>query len=105
MAKKDEVKQSEEVKEEVRIEVIEVKEIEHEGKKFNAYKTVAKNGKKLDLRFVRGCNNIPTEPCTIVVKSENANVDTTRRFPILWVKDVEAIEETVHKTNIADYFD
>ena len=92
---------------ELKFKIIEVKEVSipERGLKFNAYKTVGKGGRKMDVRFVRGCTNVPTEPCTIVVNAEDCNVDTTRQFPVLWVKQVLRIEETVRKNNVADFFD
>lgn len=89
-----------------KFKIIEVNEITtKDGKKFKAYKTIGKGGRKMDVRFVRDCNNVPTEPCVIVVNDENCNVDTTRQYPILWVKDVVRIEDFEHKNNTSDYFD
>ena len=86
--------------------IIEVKEItSNNGNKFLAFKTLGKGGRKLDVRFVRDCKNIPTEPCVIHVKPENCNVDTTRQYPILWVKNVESITEFERKNNVDEYFD
>lgn len=90
---------------EVKFSVCEVKEIESNGKKFKAFKVLAKNGRKLDCRFVQGCHNIPEIPCTIVVNEEDCNVDTSRLYPILWVKDVVRLEERQRKSNLANYFD
>lgn len=90
----------------IKIKVIEVNDItSKDGKKFKAYKTVGKGGRKMDLRFVNGCQNIPTEPCFINVQNENANVDTSRQFPIVWVKEVESIEPFKRESNIAEYFE
>ena len=89
----------------IRFKIIEVKEITtKDGKKFKAYKTVGKGGRKLDVRFVQGCRNVPTETCTIVVNRANANVDKTRLYPILWVKDIEAIEANERKNNLEEFF-
>ena len=86
--------------------IIDVKEITtRDGKKFKAFKTIGKAGRKMDCRFVQGCKNVPTEPCIIVVEEENANVDTTRVYPILWIKDVIRIEPVQRKNNISDFFD
>lgn len=87
--------------------IIEVKEVNIPDRnlKFNAYKTVGKGGRKMDVRFVRGCTNVPTEACTIVVDENECNVDTSRRFPILWVKNVLRIEATEHRNNVSDFFD
>ena len=90
----------------VKFKIIEVKEITtKDGQKFNAYKTIGKGGRKMDVRFVRTAKNIPTEPCVIVVDEANANVDNTRQYPILWIKDVEAIEEFERKNTLGEYFD
>lgn len=91
---------------ELKFKIIEVKELStKDGRKFNAYKTIGKGNKKIDCRFVRGCANIPSEPCVIVVDEEDANVDTTKQYPILWVKNVVRIETFERKSNIASYFD
>lgn len=89
-----------------KFKIIEVNEITtKDGKKFKAYKTIGKGGRKMDVRFVRDCNNVPTEPCVVVVNEENCNVDTTRQYPILWIKNVERIEGFERKNNMSDYFD
>lgn len=85
--------------------IIEVNEINANGKKFNAYKTIAKNGKKMDVRFTRACKNVPTEPCIVIVSDENCNVDTNRQYPVLWIKDVESTRPFEKKNNVADFFD
>ena len=91
-----------------KIRVIEVKEITTtDGKKFTAYKTIGKGGRKMDLRFSRDCatDTLPKEPCYIIVADDKANVDTTRIYPILWVKEVLAIEPIKRESNLAEYFD
>lgn len=91
---------------EVKFKIIEVKEITtKDGKKFDAYKTIGKGGRKMDVRFVRTAKNLPTQPCVIVVNEEDANVDTTRQYPILWIKDVIRIEDFERKNNVGDFFD
>ena len=89
---------------EIKIRVIEVKEITAKnGNKFNAYKTVDKRGKKLDLRFTRDVTLLPKKPCTIIVPEDKCNVSTNREYPVLWVQEVLRIEETQRKTNVSDY--
>ena len=89
-----------------KFKIIEVNEITtKDSKKFKAYKTIGKGGRKMDVRFVHDCNNVPTEPCVVVVNEENCNVDTTRQYPILWIKSVERIEGFERKNNTSDYFD
>lgn len=89
-----------------KFKIIEVSEITtKDGKKFNAYKTLANGGRKMDVRFVRNCKNIPTESCVIVCEEDQCNVDTTRQYPILWIKDVVRIEAFERKNNVSEYFD
>lgn len=91
---------------ETKFKIIEVKEITtKDGKKFKAYKTIGKGGRKLDVRFVMSCSNVPTEPCTIVCDEDDCNVDTTRQYPILWVKDVKRLEAFERKNNLSEFFD
>lgn len=69
-----------------------VKEFEtKEGKKFNAFKAVQKNGKLIDLKFQRVVKNLPEQNCIIKVLPENINLDKTRQFPALWCKKIEEI--------------
>ena len=58
----------------------------------------------MDVRFVRDCANIPTEPCVIVCDESQCNVDTTRRYPILWVKNVIRCEPFERKNNLNEFF-
>lgn len=89
-----------------KFKIIEVNDITtKDGKKFKAYKTTGKGGRKMDVRFVRDCNNVPTEPCVVVVNEENCNVDISHQYPILWIKNVERIEGFERKNNMSDYFD
>ena len=91
---------------ECKFKIIEVNEITAKnGNKFKAYKTIGKGGKKLDVRFVKDCANIPLEPCVIVVDDNDCNVDTTRQYPILWVKNIIRIEDFARKNNVAEFFD
>lgn len=89
---------------EIKIRVIEVKEVTTKnGNKFNAYKTVDKRGKKLDLRFTKEVTLLPKMPCTIIVDDDKCNVSTNREYPILWVQEVKRIEESQRKSNVSDY--
>lgn len=88
-----------------KFKIIEINDITTtDGKKFKAYKTLANGGRKMDVRFVRECKNVPTENCVIVCDENDCNVDTTRRYPILWVKNVLRIEPFERKNNLNDFF-
>ena len=88
---------------EVKIKIIEVKEINYDGKKFLAYKTVAKNGKKMVVRFTQECSIKPKEACYVICDDMNCNVDTSRQYPVLWIKDVIRTEPFVRQTNVYDF--
>ena len=94
-----------------KIKVIEVNDITaNNGNKFTAYKTVNKDRRKMDLRFTKDCVSncsqfIPKEPCYIFVPSNMANVDQTRQYPVLWVKEVSGIEPFERTSNLDEWFD
>lgn len=89
----------------INIKIIEVKEITTKtGQKFNAYKTVDKRGKKMDVRFTRDVTNPPTAPCTLIVEDTKCNVATNRQYPILWIQAIKGIAEATYRSNVSDYF-
>ena len=90
---------------EIRIDVI-VRKLERKDGtgSFLTYKGFTKRG-KLDLKFTKECENIPTEKCTIYCLPENVNVNTQARFPVIWVKKIERIAELEFSNKVADYFD
>lgn len=63
-----------------------------EGKEFDYYKLVDKNGKFTDLRFTRKVVNRPTEDSILKVKVDNINYDKNRLYPCYWVKQIEEIK-------------
>ena len=85
--------------------IIEVNDITtKDGKKFKGYKTIDKNGRKMDVRFTRECQNIPAEPCIICVEDNDCNVDTNRQYPVLWIKNVVSTREFTRRNTVADFF-
>lgn len=93
----------------MKIKIIEVKEMQSATtkQKFMTYKTVDKNGRKMDLKFRKEVNTKDiTGPCTLVIEdAENVNVDTTKQYPCVWVRGFDSIEETERKSNVGDFFD
>ena len=86
------------------IEIVRVKEVKYNNTAFLAFQAVDKNGKLIDVKFVKGCQNVPTEHCIIVVRTDNMNVDTHRRYPCLWVKNVEQIKPVVYNNSSLDEY-
>lgn len=77
-------------KREIRI-IAEERETNDGSRKFMTFKAVLKDGSLMDCRFTRACKNAPEKSCTIVVLSDNANVDKNKLYPVLWIKAVEDI--------------
>ena len=75
-----------------------------DGRKFKTYKTVSKHGDLMDLKFVRTCLTIPEEPCVLIVKRADANVDTRKQYPVVWIKDVVEIRPLEKKESNIDEF-
>ena len=89
----------------IEIQVVKVNDVVMDnGRSFKAYRVVTKNGKFMDCKFRKDCKNIPTEPCIIVVDEENANVDTSGRYPVLWVKEVIETKPFVRQSNLRTFF-
>ena len=94
---------------EVKIEVVEVKDVKLEGgRSFKAYKTIPSGGKykgaKVDLKFVQGAENIPQDRCYIYVDSDQYNLSERGRYPVYWVKTVKRIEPFKAKESDKDDF-
>lgn len=80
-----------EIKTTKRLEIVVTERQTADGRKFNAYHTFSKNGRRTDVKFRQDVQNKPTEHCFIEVLPENMNLNTSGRFPVLWVKAVEEI--------------
>ena len=93
--------------------VVEEKTTKREGKevKFNTYKTFSKNGRKMDVKFRQEVKNLPKEHSIAIIAVDDMNIDTTGRFPVVWVKAVQGYEsiETARKENnkkkVDEFFD
>jgi len=94
---------------EVKIEVVEVRDVKLEGgRSFKSYKTIPSGGKykgvKVDLKFVQGAENVPQERCYIYVDSDQYNLSERGRYPVYWVKTVKRIEPFKARTDAMDDF-
>lgn len=75
-----------------------------DGTSFIAYKGLTKKG-WYDLKFRKEVEEVPEMSCYIYVKKENVNVNRTQKFPVIWVKAIEKIEELKFEQKVEDYFD
>lgn len=72
------------------------------GNKFYAYKTVAKNGRFMTVKFRKEVKDAPQKEGTYWLKvlPENVSVDTNRQYPVLWVHAIEEIGDYVKTSNV-----
>lgn len=81
------------------------------GKKFKTYHTFSKNGRKTDVKFKSTVTNAPVKNCFIVVNDDEINLNTTGKYPVLWVSNILEIttedkESAVkNRKKLAEYFD
>lgn len=77
-----------------------------DGKKFNTYRAVQKDGKLIDCKFRKDVVSLPTEDCIIVVNVNNMNISYAKEYPALWVAQIEEIKplEKLSKTDLNDLF-
>ena len=76
-----------------RIEILVEEKKTAEGKRFNTFKAFTKNGRKIDVKFRKEVKNLPEGNCYAVIGVDNMNVDKSKRFPVLWVSQVESYED------------
>lgn len=76
----------------IRITVLVDQKKTKEGRTFNVYKAVTKNGALVDLKFRAAVKELPTEKSIIVVNPDNINEARNTAYPVWWVSAVEAIE-------------
>lgn len=62
-----------------------------DGRKFKVYKTVTKNGRKIDCKFRKEVTNVPSENSIISVYVNNMNMQKNSEFPVLWVSQIEEV--------------
>lgn len=70
-----------------------------DGRKFKTYKTVTKNGRKIDCKFRKEVTNVPAENSIISVYVSNMNMQKNSEFPVLWVSQIESIEPMAAKVD------
>ena len=63
-----------------------------EGRTFNTYKALTKNGALVDIKFKKEVKQLPTEKSIITVNPDNINEARNTAYPVWWVSEVESIE-------------
>lgn len=74
-----------------RLEIVVTERQTTDGRKFNTFHTFSKNGRRTDVKFRNDVKPVPTEHCFIEVLPENMNLNTSGRYPVVWIKAIENI--------------
>lgn len=84
------------------------KEIEHDGKKFWGYKAETSNGNLIRCSFTQSINVAPPKSSIFIMvlnsESKKNNVSHAKRYPVLWVSEVERYEEYETLDNTLDEY-
>lgn len=85
------------------------KEIEHDGRKFWVYKAETANGNLIRCSFTQKVNIQPPKESVFVMildsECTHNNVSHAKRYPVLWVSEVERYEEYAQTNDsIDEYF-
>ena len=74
--------------------------------KFRVFKALTKQG-KIDLRFTKDVDDKskPTKTCYLFVKPEHVNVNQKFEFAVMWIDEIDHLEDIEFKQNINDYLD
>lgn len=74
--------------------------------KFNVYKALTKQG-KIDLKFRKEvpAEKLPKHTCYLFAKETDISVNQKYEYPVMWIADVDHLEEIEFNQNIKDYLD
>lgn len=76
------------------------------GEDFNVYKALTKQG-KIDLKFTKDVDKekLPTHTCFLKVKKSHVNINQKFEYPVMWVSEIDSLEEIQFTQNVDDYLD
>ena len=74
-----------------------------DGRAFDAYETIGKNGVRINVKFRKEVKNVPSEDCYIIVPIEKINYAKNTIYPTIWVHEISKVipledEKQVDKT-------
>lgn len=81
-----------------------------EGRVFNVYQAVTKNGRLIDCKFRKEVTELPTTTSLVTCFESDMNVQRNTEYPCLWIKAVQAIQPVAasdqeHNSGaLTDYF-
>ena len=59
-----------------------------DGRTFNAYETIGKNGTRINIKFRKEVKNLPSEDSYIIVPVEKMNYAKNTIYPTIWVHEI-----------------
>lgn len=59
-----------------------------DGRTFDAYETVGKNGVRINVKFRKEVKNLPLDDSYIIVPIEKVNYARNTIYPTIWVQEV-----------------
>ena len=62
-----------------------------DGRKFDAYETIGKNGVRVTVKFRKEVKNLPTENSYILVPIGKMNLATNTIYPTIWIHEVTSV--------------
>ena len=65
-----------------------------DGRTFNAYETIGKNGTRINVKFRKEVKNVPTEDSYIIVPIEKMNYAKNTIYPTIWVHEITSVIPT-----------
>lgn len=88
----------------LKIEVIVKAMTTKDGRSFNTYKGVQKDGKLIDLKFRK---EVKAPDCNgyIYCEKEQVNLVKNVKFPVVWVRKIEKFEPKTVEAQQVDIFD
>lgn len=82
-----------------------------DGRTFNTFKTFSKNGRAIEVKFRKEVKNIPEKDCFIIVPADDAHLNTSGEYPVMWVKsisetlDLASESAESNRKKLSEYFD
>lgn len=90
---------------ELKIKVIVREATTKDGRKFNYFKVVEKNGKLRTVKFTKAVTKTPERDCHIIVNSDKINLQSNVEYPCYWVQEIKEIIYPESKFDVASLFE
>ena len=62
-----------------------------DGRTFDAYETIGKNGTRINVKFRKEVKNVPTEDSCIIIPIDKMNYAKNTIYPTIWVHEITSV--------------